>query len=212
MNEENNGNKDAYSIDDLLADPNLDNMSLINPELDDLPEASIVESNEVLDHSEENVLGISDKELREFFNYLICKGPKPAWADKFMADIEGRIKDSTAMIILQQQSQIPNQIAYINALQKSLYSEANLKYMDSKTLASQISTISTLVNNIMKNSITYVQGMNDWAALSSERRALVDQLIMIPDDKLNRLKSIPRIVELPEDQWNRIEELINAEI
>ena len=169
-------------------------------------------SNEVLENSTKNVLGITDEQLREFFNYLICTGPKPSWADKFMADIEGRIKDSTSMIMLQQQAQIPNQLAYINALQKHLYSEANLKYMDSKTLSTQISNVSNLINNTMKNSISYIQGMNDWAALSSERRALVDQLIMIPDDKLERVKLMPKLVELPEESWNRIEEIINLEI
>ena len=44
----------------------------------------------------------------------------------------------------------------------------------------------------------------DFNSMPTIYRQLVDKLMIMPNDKINRLKVIPTLMELPDEIWDRI--------
>ena len=53
----------------------------------------------------------------------------------------------------------------------------------------------------------FTQAQKDFAGVPLIYRQLLDQLLIVPQEKLPRLKSLPKLVDLPDEIWDRIVEI-----
>ena len=58
-------------------------------------------------------IGISIEELQEFYDYVAGKANKPSFVDKFMTDLNGRLKEMVIIVTELQLAQIPALIEYL---------------------------------------------------------------------------------------------------
>lgn len=144
----------------------------------------------VLDNRKKLTIGLTPEDIQALFDYIAGKGEKPLFVDKFMSDTEGRLKEMTSIMTLIQLSQIPTLTAYRNQLMERLFAPENLYDMDSKTLSSTMSNISSDIMKILDTSIKNVQTVSQFGSLNNEYRRLLDGMMMLPTDKLEEIHKL----------------------
>ena len=180
----------------------LDNIS---PTEEEIP----LPSNIILEESSELTLGLSKEQIEEFYDYLAGKRPRPVFAEKFFADGESRIRESNQLTTLMSLSFVPKLLAMEQSLIDSLSSPDSLKFLSADEKISYLNTLAAMSTKFNEAAMKYSQLTKDFSGLPSIYRQLLDQLLMIDESKLYRLKIIPKLVDLPEDVWNRITEISN---
>lgn len=201
-----------------LEETNLDNSDLESNGVEELNLSTLVieeepetdlESNVILDNSDKLTLGLSEEKILEFYDYLSGKTPRPIFAEKFFADGESRIRESNQLTAMMGLSFVPKLLAVEQSLIDNLCSPENLKYLSTENKLSYLQTfaaISTKFNSIAE---AYIKNSKDFTGVPLVYRSLLDQLLQVSEDKLPRLKLLPKLIDLSEDTWNRIVEISN---
>lgn len=185
-------------------DIDLDNIS---PTEEEIP----LPSNVILEESEYLTLGLTKEQIEEFYDYLAGKKPRPVFAEKFFADGESRIKESNQLTTLMSLSFVPKLLAMEQSLIDSLSSPDSLKFLSADEKISYLNTLAAMSTKFNESAMKYSQLTKDFSGVPLIYRQLLDQLLMIPGERLPRLKIIPKLVDLPEDTWNRIIEIANID-
>lgn len=203
---ENKEDLDLENIDNMVGEEiNLD--SLMNE--DALEENADIVSNELLNNSDEYTLGLNEEQLMEFYDYLAGKKPRPMFAEKFFADGESRIRESSQLTTMMSLSFVPKLLAMEQALLNSLSNPESLKYLSNDEKINYLQTLTTMSSKYSESAMKYTQLSRDLTQVPLIYRQLLDQLLMIDGEKLPRLKAIPKLVDLNEDVWGRIIEIAN---
>lgn len=203
---ENKEELDLENIDSMVGEEiNLD--SLMNE--DALEENADIVSNELLNNSDEYTLGLNEEQLMEFYDYLAGKKPRPMFAEKFFADGESRIRESSQLTTMMSLSFVPKLLAMEQALLNSLSNPESLKYLSNDEKINYLQTLTTMSSKYSESAMKYTQLSRDLTQVPLIYRQLLDQLLMIDGEKLPRLKAIPKLVDLNEDVWGRIIEIAN---
>ena len=168
-----------------------------------------VASNAILDDPEDLTVGLTKEEIQEFYEYLAGTRPRPIFAEKFFADGESRIRESSQLTTMMSLSFVPKLLAMEQALINSLSNPESLKYLSNDEKINYLQTLTTMSNKYSEAAMKYTQLSRDLSQVPLIYRQLLDQLLMIEGEKLPRLKAIPKLVDLDEDVWNRIIEIAN---
>jgi hypothetical protein len=198
-------------MDDInLENTNLNDLNINLDELDSLDDTNIeVQSNMILDNSEDLTLGLTDEQIQEFYDYLSGKTARPIFAEKFFADGDSRIRESNQLTTLMSLSFVPKLLAMQQSLVDSLSNPETLKYLSTDEKISYLNTLSNMSSKFNELAMKYSQASKDFSSMPLIYRQLLDQLLIIPAEKLPRLKTIPSLVDLSEEKWNRIVEIAN---
>ena len=215
MDEENDLNLENLTISDIENnEANLD--SLLPQEIDlndiDLNDIKIVntsdlESNDIIDNTENLTLGLTKEQIDEFYSYLAGDRPRPLFAEKFFADGDARVRESNQLAAMMGLSFVPKLLAVQESLIKSLTSEETLKYLSTDEKISYLQTFAAMSTKFNEIAMKYTQAQKDFAGVPLVYRQLLDQLLIIPQEKLPRLKALPKLVDLPDEIWDRIVEI-----
>lgn len=200
------------NLDELEEDINNlspDNTEINIDELEPLPEEEILPSNAILDEAEELTLGLTKEQIEEFYDYLSGKKPRPLFAEKFFADGESRIRESNQLTTMMSLSFVPKLLAMQQSIIDNLSKPENLKFLSNEDKISYLSTLAGMSTKFNEIAMKYSQASKDFSGVPLIYRQLLDQLLLIPSERLPRLKLIPKLVDLPEDIWNRIVEIAN---
>lgn len=144
----------------------------------------------VLDKRNNLTIGLTPEDIQSFFNYISGKGEKPEFVDRFMADAEGRIKEMTMIMNMVQLSQIPTETALLNQVTERLFDPQNLYDMDSKTLSATRSTLKNDISRTLETSLKTIQTTSQFGSLNNEYRRILDGIMMLPADKLDRVRDL----------------------
>lgn len=213
INEENLENKEDLNMEMTLnedmsslanLDIDLDNIDVLNTEVE-----NNLESNNIIKEVDKLALELSEEEIREFYDYLSGKIPRPMFADKFFADAESRIRESNQLTTMMGLSFVPKLLAVEQSLINDLCSEESLKYISSDEKLARLQTLASISTKFNELAMKYNKMSKDFSGLPSIYRQLLDKLMSVPADKINRLKSIPDLLDLPDNHWNRIIEIMN---
>ena len=176
-------------------------------DLDPLPEEEILPSNTILDEAEDLTLGLTKEQIEEFYDYLSGKKPRPLFAEKFFADGESRIRESNQLTTMMSLSFVPKLLAMQQSIIDNLSKPDNLKFLTNEDKISYLSTLAGMSTKFNEIAMKYSQASKDFSGVPLIYRQLLDQLLLIPSERLPRLKLIPKLVDLPDDVWNRIIEI-----
>lgn len=144
----------------------------------------------VLEKRNELTIGLTPEDIQALFDYIAGKGEKPLFVDKFMSDTEGRLKEMSSIMTLLQLSRIPVLTALTNQVQERLFDPSNLYDMDSKTLSATMTNLNKDIMNILDVSIKTVQNNSQFGSLNNEYRKLLDSMMMLPADKLDKIREL----------------------
>lgn len=218
MNEDNELNLEKLTISeesdiDSLAEIDLDNISLdsLTPEVIE-PESEPLVSNDIIENNTNLTLGLTKEQIDEFYEYLAGKRTRPVFAEKFFADGESRIRESNELAALMGLSFVPKLLAVQESLINNLTSEDTLKYLSTDEKIHYLQTFAAMSTKFNDIAMKYSEAQKDFTGLPSIYRQLLDQLLIVSEDKLPRLKVIPKLVDLPGDIWNRIVEIANIKL
>lgn len=195
-NEEKLNNLIAKDID--LGNLDIDNFNGIESDL---------ESNDIINNTEALTLGLTKEQINEFYDYLAGNKQRPIFAEKFFADSESRIRESNQLATMMGLSFIPKLLAVQESLINNLTSEETLKYLSTDERLSYLQTFAAISTKFNDIALKYSQAQKDFSGVPLIYRQLLDQLLIIPQEKLPRLKLLPKLVDLPDDIWNRIVEI-----
>lgn len=168
---------------------------------------SELESNEIIENTNKLTLGLSKEQINEFYEYLSGDKARPIFAEKFFADGDARIRESNQLSAMMGLSFVPKLLAVQESLINNLTSEETLKYLSTNEKISYLQTFAAISTKFNDIAMKYTQAQKDFAGVPLIYRQLLDQLLIIPQEKLPRLKSLPKLVDLPDDIWNRISEI-----
>lgn len=196
-----------------IAEPQLDDLAISTDDinLDDLEkEEAPLPSNVILDDPEDLTLGLTKEQIQEFYEYLAGNKSRPIFAERFFADGDSRIKESNQLTTLMSLSFVPKLLAMQQSIIDSLSTPESLKFLSADEKISYLSTLAGMSTKFNEIAMKYSQATRDFSGVPLVYRQLLDQLLMIPGERLPRLKIIPKLVDLPEDVWNRIIEIANV--
>lgn len=184
---------------------------LDNINLDELSNSDTtdIESNIILDNSDEYTLGLSAEQIAEFYDYLAGKKPRPIFAEKFFADGENRIKESNQLTTMMTLSFIPKLLAMEQSLVNSLSNPETLKFLSVDDRITYLNTLANMSTKFNEIAMKYTQASRDFSGMPLVYRQLLDKLLMISTEKLPRLKILPELVDLSDEKWQRILEIAN---
>ncbi len=189
-------------FDKLEIEPNI-NIDDLSSDEEDLT----VASNAILDDPDDLTVGLTKEEIQEFYEYLAGTRPRPIFAEKFFADGESRIRESNQLTTLMTLSFVPKLLAMQQSLINSISTPESLKYLSTKEKMEYLQTLTGMSTKFSEAAMKYTQLSRDLTQVPLIYRQLLDQLLIIPGERLPRLKAIPKLVDLDEDIWNRIIEL-----
>lgn len=205
----------------------LSNMNLVEDEETDLNELSIgnneeinlddiweeeapLPSNAILDDPENLTLGLTEDQIHEFYEYLAGNKARPIFAERFFADGDSRIKESNQLTTMMSLSFVPKLLAMQQSIIDSLSTPESLKFLSADEKISYLNTLTGMSTKFNEAALKYIQATRDFSGVPLVYRQLLDQLLMIPGERLPRLKIIPKLVDLSDDVWNRIIEIANV--
>lgn len=152
-----------------------------------------VEVPEVIERKDEinQELGLTPEELKDLYKYLSGKvSTKPDFLDRYMVGSANKLIDFQHVMTLIRLSQIP-QLAAMNAsIQKRLYSPENLLNMDVKDLSTASASISREMSDILSQANKSIEVMNTLARVDNKYQALMDKLLVVPEDVLNQIEHL----------------------
>lgn len=134
-------------------------------------------------------IGLTADDIIAMFSYISGAETKPAFLDKFTADIEGKLKDTVLMTNLLQLQSIPTIMALQANVRERLYCPENLYSMDIKDLTASSSNLSKEISSILSNATNSVQTFSQYGGINSEYRKLLDRLVLLPEDKLSQINN-----------------------
>ena len=190
-----------------ISDEDNENLDLIN--LDDLEHTDELQSNEILENPEDLTLGLTKEQIEEFYDYLAGKKPRPMFAEKFFADGENRIRESNQLTTLMSLSFVPKLLAMQQSIIDSISTPEALKYLSNDNKIGYLQTLAAMSTKFNEIAMKYSQASRDFSGIPLVYRQLLDQLLMIPGERLPRLKLIPKLVDVSDDIWDRIIEISN---
>lgn len=144
----------------------------------------------ILEKRKEITLGFTPEEIQALFNYILGKGEKPLFVDKFMSDTEGRLKEMSTIMTMIQLARIPTLTAYNEQVMERLFDPSNLYDMDSKTLSATMTNLNKDIMNIIETSIKTVQTNSQFGSLSNEYRNVLDGMMMLPPEKFKMVRDV----------------------
>ncbi len=133
-------------------------------------------------------IGISIEELQEFYDYVAGKANKPSFVDRFMTDLNGRLKEMVIIVTELQLAQIPALIEYNNNIKEIIFSKSNLETNDLAELVTSMCNINKDIRSIIETSTKAIQTINSFEPLNSEYRNLLNGILLLPEDKLRELQ------------------------
>lgn len=135
-------------------------------------------------------LGLNTEELISLINYVSGKGPKPDFIDRFTTDMTDRMKDMILVMNEVLLASIPVKVALQNQVQERLFTPQNLYDMDSKTLSATSLNLSKEIQGNMNAAVNAIQVINNFGSTNSQYRQLLDRIMMLPEDKFNKIRDI----------------------
>lgn len=148
---------------------------------------AVIERKEEIDDE----LGLSVDDLKTLYQYLSGKSnKKPSFLDRYLAGSTTKLLDFQHVMTLIRLSQIP-QLAAMNAeIQKRLYSPENLMRLDVKDLSAASANVSREISDILSNAVKSIELINSMGRVDSRYQALIDKLLVVPEDVLNEIEHL----------------------
>lgn len=135
---------------------------------------------------------------------------KPIILEKLLSDGDARIKEISTINALQSQLNITKLAALEQTvLDDIIYKVNNISFLSLQDELNIFTTINTAKEKAQKQIFDYIKMARDFNSMPTIYRQLVDKLMIMPDDKINRLKTIPELIDLPDELWDRIIEIVN---
>ena len=176
-----------------------DNTSILKEELEDdidfntvpeNPTEEVSELDPIIVQRHELATGISPSDLKDLVSYMNGTGAKPIFIDRYTSDAEGRFKDMIMACSQVQMQRVPLLTALQGQVQERLFSPENLYDMDSQTLSATMNNLSKEINGIINTSVNALQITSQFGTLNSEYRRILDRMMMLPEDNLNKIKEL----------------------
>lgn len=154
---------------------------------DSIPEAPL---DPMIEERNNLKVGLTPEDIKNLYSYISGDGEKPLFLDKFASDSEGRLKDMVLIMQLIQLSRLPMLTALQAQIQERLFAPENLYSMDISDLTKASNSVTKEVETILKTSTDAIQMITQFGTLNSEYRKLIDAILLLPEEKLNRIKEI----------------------
>lgn len=188
-------NKDIFSSEEIFSDSasiSLEEALNLEEELNTLPDKQTPEVplDPIIEERNNLKVGLTPDDIKTLYSYISGEGEKPIFLDKFATDSEGRLKDMVLIMQLIQLSRLPMLTALQAQVQERLFSPENLYAMDITDLTKASNSITKEVETILKTSTDAIQMITQFGTLNSEYRKLIDAILLLSEDKLNRIKEI----------------------
>lgn len=135
---------------------------------------------------------------------------KPIILEKLLSDGDARIKEISTINALQTQLNITKLAALEQTvLDDIIYKVNNISFLSLQDELAIFTTINHAKEQGQKQIFDYIKMARDFSSMPTIYRQLVDKLMIMPDDKVTRLKVIPQLMEVPDELWDRIVEIVN---
>ena len=169
-------------------------------------------SNPMLDESDKYTTGLTTEEITEFYEYLAGRASRPAFADKFFADGDSRIKESNQLTVMLSLSFIPKLLSLQQAIIDKIAKPETLAYKSVDELTSLLQSINTIITKANENAMKYSKLAQDFTNVPIIQRQIMDTILQVPYEKLPRMKIISKIQDISDETFDRIEEIIDLDL
>lgn len=135
---------------------------------------------------------------------------RPIRLEKVISDGDARLKEVSTLNAVQSQLSIYK----LNSLQQTLIDDIvksveNIAFLSLPEKLATLNTVNAAIEKTQKSIFEHIKMSSDFNSMPTIYRQLVSKLMMMPDNKIERYKLIPDLIELPDEIWERVVEIIN---
>jgi hypothetical protein len=135
---------------------------------------------------------------------------KPAFLEKLLSDGDNRIKEVSMLTTLNNLVNMPKIANLKQTTLNSIIDSLNsIQFLSLQDKLSIFNTLDQAEKNSQERAFKYIQMARDFNSMPTIYRQLLDRLMILPDDKVPRMKKIPDLMELPDELWEQIVRIID---
>ena len=133
---------------------------------------------------------LDNENMKETIEYALGKTQRPEYLEKFLADIENRLKDLSLASCALQLAEIPRLMAYKPQLDESLFTQDSIDSMSESTKINLSNSLRREISAINEGTFKILQNVGNIGAVDSSYRKLLNSLMTASPEVIQRVMEL----------------------
>lgn len=133
---------------------------------------------------------LDPENMKQTVEYALGKTQRPEYLEKFLADIENRLKDLSLASCALQLAEIPKLLAYKQQLDESLFTQDSIDSMSESTKINLSNSLRREISAINEGTFKILQNVGNIGAVDSNYRNLLNRLMTASPEVIQRVMEI----------------------
>ena len=133
---------------------------------------------------------LDNENMKETIEYALGKTQRPEYLEKFLADIENRLKDLSLASCALQLAEIPRLMAYKQQLDESLFTQDSIDSMSESTKINLSNSLRREISAINEGTFKILQNVGNIGAVDSSYRKLLNSLMTASPEVIQRVMEL----------------------
>ena len=133
---------------------------------------------------------LDNENMKETIEYALGKTQRPEYLEKFLADIENRLKDLSLESCALQLAEIPRLMAYKQQLDESLFTQDSIDSMSESTKINLSNSLRSEISAINEGTFKILQNVGNIGAVDSSYRKLLNSLMTASPEVIQRVMEL----------------------
>ena len=133
---------------------------------------------------------LDNENMKETIEYALGKTQRPEYLEKFLADIENRLKDLSLASCALQLAEIPRLMAYKQHLDESLFTQDSIDSMSESTKINLSNSLRREISAINEGTFKILQNVGNIGAVDSSYRKLLNSLMTASPEVIQRVMEL----------------------
>ena len=133
---------------------------------------------------------LDNENMKETIEYALGKTQRPEYLEKFLADIENRLKDLSLASCALQLAEIPRLMAYKQQLDESLFTQDSIDSMSESTKINLSNSLRREISAINEGTFKILQNVGHIGAVDSSYRKLLNSLMTASPEVIQRVMEL----------------------
>ena len=133
---------------------------------------------------------LDNENMKQTVEYALGKTERPEYLEKFLADIESRLKDLSLASCALQLAEIPKLMVYKQMLDESLFTQESIDEMSESTKINLSNSLRREMSAINEGTFKILQNVGNIGAVDSKYRDLLNRLMTASPEVIQRVSEI----------------------
>lgn len=143
-----------------------------------------------LSHEDIKQTALDNSNMEETVQYALGLEGRPDYLEKFLADIEPRLKDLSLSSCALQLAEIPKLMKVKKMVDDTIYTQENLDNMSMTTRINLSNSLRKEISDVSTNTFKVLQSIGSIGAVDSTYRKVLDALMTMSPEMIKRVAEV----------------------